>query len=162
MIRARRPVLGLCLALLFSTLFVATPASAAAVDLSFTLKAGEDASCRQWNPNETVSWNFTLAMSGTDSSLITTPTYVWINDSGAPAMQDDGWIGVLAASGDAIASPPSYDAAYSNDLVTGTALYSPSDQGMDLYLYSAGRGAPVTNISPRPSASPASTAPTAM
>jgi len=144
-----RQLLGIYLAtlnLLSSALIVATPASAAAVDLDFALKPGEDTSCRQWAPNETVSWNFTLAMNGTDSSLITTPTYVWIDDSGAPAMQDDGWIAILAASGNFFVSPPSYDAANSNDLATAPALYSPSDQGMDLYLYSGAHPAPVTNI----------------
>ncbi len=148
-VRSERASLRLCLAslaLLLSTLFVASPASAAAVDLSFTLKVGEDTSCRQWEPDQQVSWNFTLAMNGTDSSLITTPTYVWVNDSAAPAMQDDGWVAVLAASGDFFANPPSFDAANSNDLATSPAVYSPSNQGVDIALFSGGRGAPVTNL----------------
>ena len=138
------------LSLVLGSALLASPASAAAVDLSFTFKAGEDTSCRQWQPGQQAYFNLSLLMNGTDTSLITTPTYVWVDDSTAPAMRGDSWVTILSASGDFGSNPGSYDTQRGNAFVVGDAGYSPSDQGLDVYLYSGSHlptPAPPTNIS---------------
>jgi uncharacterized membrane protein len=123
-------------------------ASAAGVDISFTMK-DTDLTCRQWDPlGGPVKWNLTLFMNGTDGSLITTPTYVWIDDTNAPAMRADSWVVILTASGYQVANPPSYDSGSSNELAIGSGVFAPSVGTLDVYLYSTAHvpPAPVTNV----------------
>ena len=152
MAHKNRSHIALALANLFLVLgsaLLAAPASAAAVDLSFTLKPGQGG-CRQWTGDGQVYWNLTLIMNGTDTSSITTPTYVWIDDSTAPAMRADSWVPILTASGDVLSSTKSFDPGNGNTFVTGPSVYSPSQQGLDVWLYSGSHlpePAPPTNIS---------------
>jgi uncharacterized membrane protein len=126
-------------------------ASALAVDINFTMK-DTDTTCRQWTPGQTAMWNFSLWMNGTDSSLITTPTYVWIDDTqpggGSTAMRGDSWVVILTASGNQLVNPPSYDSANSNELAIGSGVYAPGAQTLDVHLYASEHipPAPPTNV----------------
>jgi uncharacterized membrane protein len=140
---------GIAVAALALVAIAAPPAAAAgAVDLDFRLAPGEDSGCRQWSPGGPAIWNLTLAMNGTDTSLVTTSTYVWINDSSAPAMRADRWIVILTASGDSASNPPSYDNAAANELAIGSGAFAPAAGAVDLPLYGGQHqpAAPVTNI----------------
>jgi uncharacterized membrane protein len=139
------------LALLACLAFTSHASAALAVDINFTMK-DTDLSCRQWSPGQTAIWNFTLWMNGTDSSLITTPTYVWIDDSqpngGSPAMRADSWVVILTASGNQLVNPPSYDSANSNELAIGSGVFAPGAQTLDVHLYASEHipPAPPTNV----------------
>lgn len=135
------------LAILAAVAALSSHASAAAVDISFTLK-DTDTTCRQWTPGQAAMWNFSLWMNGTDTSLITTPTYVWIDDSKAPAMQADSWVMILTASGNQLVNPPSYDSANSNELAIGSGVFTAGPQTLDVHLYASEHipPAPPTNV----------------
>ncbi len=126
---------------------LASHASAAAVDINFTLK-DTDTTCRQWTPGQTAMWNITLFMNGTDTSLITTPTYVWIDDANAPGMRGDNWVVILTASGNQLVNPPSYDSGNSNELAIGSGVFAPTPGTLDVYLYASQHvpPAPPTNV----------------
>jgi uncharacterized membrane protein len=121
-------------------------ASASAVDLSFAMK-DTDLTCRQWTSGALVSWNLTLIMNGTDTSSITTPTWVWIDDSTAAAMRGDNWTAIITASGHVLTDPKSYDTGSSNELAVGS-VYAPVTGTVNVALFSASHvpPAPPTNI----------------
>jgi len=137
--------------LLLASALLAGTASAAAIDLTWAWKPAEDTTCRVWPGAGTVTWNLTLAMSGTDGSLITTPTYVFIDDASIVGPRNDGWTFILAAGPpNPPTNPTSYD-SNSNSFVSGNASYVPAGASgiMDLTLYSGSHvpPAPPANLS---------------
>lgn len=112
---------------------LAPSASAALVDLSLAYAPAEPTTCRAWSGSGTVSWNVTLAMNGTDTTLTTTPTYVTVDNSTIPVA--DGWSFLLVATNIG-AGPPSYDDANSSTFAAGNAAYNPGPGALDLELYS--------------------------
>jgi len=131
--------------LLVGGALLAGTASAAPVDLQWAWRPGEDPTCRFWPGSGQVQWNLTLLMTGTDSSLITTPTYIYVDDASLQAPRADGWTFILTA-GNSNTNPPSYDDQSSNTFVSGNASYSPPAPSttMDLALYSG------THVPPAP------------
>src|SRR5882672_9528941 len=136
------------MAVLLAAALWATPASAAAVDLEFKLRAGEDPTCRVWS-NGQVQWNVTVAQNGSDASLIPTPTYLFIDDATILGPRADGWTFILVATNAGNATK-AYEDQSSNNFATGDAAYGPPvpPSTMDLALLPGGHlpPAPAANV----------------
>jgi len=116
-----------------------TASAAEAVDIRLSLNAGENA-FQVWDGRENLRWNLSLRMNGTDSTSITTPTFVVIDPAGSPAVQD-GWNFIIFAGGGS-ASPPAYDSSTgANEFSSGTGTLAPPVQGsaVKLPLYGEAR-----------------------